>query len=72
MPKPSRRFVNLCAEIVLAGLNQRMLADILQISTSTLSRKMNGKEQFKLDEMYKITEIINKQRFKKNRYRFSF
>lgn len=58
----AKQFVNLYAEIVRAGLNQRIIADVLQISVSTLSRKMNGKEQFKLDEMYKIVDEINKRR----------
>ncbi|MCX4275866.1 MAG: helix-turn-helix domain-containing protein [Candidatus Gastranaerophilales bacterium] len=58
----AKQFTNLYAEIVRAGLNQRIVADMLQISTSTLSRKMNGKEQFKLDEMYKIVDEINKTR----------
>lgn len=68
----AKQFINLYAEIVRAGLNQRILADLLQISTSTLSRKMNGKEQFKLDEMYKIAEEINKRRYEKVDISFLF
>ena len=42
------KFKGFCAE---NGIKQAELADLLNLSISTINRKMNGREQFTLDQV---------------------
>lgn len=42
------------------GLNQEEFAKLLQISVSTYRRKESGETQLNLEELYKISKLINK------------
>lgn len=49
-------YANLSAEMARNKITQIDLAKLLNISTSTLSEKMNGKKDFKLSECKKIAK----------------
>lgn len=53
-------YLNLKAEMIRNNISQYDLAKILDISTSTLSEKMNCKKDFKLTECKKIKAIFFK------------
>lgn len=46
-------------KIVEAGLTQGELALKIGISSNSLSRKLTGKREFRLDEVCKICEALN-------------
>lgn len=52
-------FKNLNAEIVRNGLNRKKLAEKIGMSTSTLYRKMNGKVEFRFNDIQKIVNTLN-------------
>jgi len=49
------------AAMVESGVNQEELAQLLNISTATLNRKLNGIAEFKLTELKKIAGFLNIQ-----------
>ena len=49
-------YANLSAEMARNKITQIDIAKLLNISTSTLSEKMNGKKDFKLSECKKIAK----------------
>lgn len=53
-----RRYPNLEAELVRAGLTKKDLAPILGCTRSTLSLKLNGKSPLTLLEAIKIKQFI--------------
>lgn len=54
-------FPNLKTEIFRLRSNIVEFSQKLGISDRTLYHKMNGKQEFKLEEMIKIKEIINEE-----------
>ena len=53
------RHTELRAEMVRNGYTGQMLADALEITTVTLSRKLCGKVPFTGREMYQIMDLFN-------------
>ena len=47
------------AELARQGLTQGVLAKQIGISENSLSKKINGKVQFKLEEAQKIVSILS-------------
>lgn len=41
------------------GIKQNKLAEILGISCNSVSKKMNGKTEFKVKELMKIADFLN-------------
>lgn len=41
------------------GVHAKALAELLNISENTLSRKINNKNEFKASEIRKVTETLN-------------
>ncbi len=52
----------LMSELVLKQLNATQLAKMLNISKATLSKKLNSKNEFSLDEIQQIGNIIGKEK----------
>lgn len=52
----------LMSELVLKQLNATQLAKMLNISKATLSKKLNSKSEFSLDEIQQIGNIIGKEK----------
>lgn len=50
------------SELVLKQLNATQLAKMLNISKATLSKKLNSKSEFSLDEIQQIGNIIGKEK----------
>lgn len=46
-------------KIVECGLTQQKLAEKTGISTNSLSRKLSGKRDFRLEEVKKICSVLN-------------
>ena len=51
-------FYNLEAELLRAKINKAELANMIEISTGSMSSKFTGKTEFNLDEMLKIKEKL--------------
>lgn len=49
---------NLEAEMVRKGFTQSRLAELLNLNSSTISLKMNGKRDFSLNEAMRIKELL--------------
>ena len=54
-------YKNLKAEMVRAGITQRQMAERIQISRQSFGYKMVEQNEWKLAEMQKIQEILNKE-----------
>lgn len=52
------KFCKLRAKMIEKGMNQGELAMALKIAPQTLNAKMNGRTQFNLEEIIKITNIL--------------
>lgn len=50
--------VLLRAEMAIAGMNQRQLAEKAKISKSAFSAKINGQRPFDTDEAVRICEVL--------------
>lgn len=46
------------AKFVEAGLSQRQIADEIGICEHAMGRKLNGKTEFKLNEILEIAELL--------------
>jgi plasmid maintenance system antidote protein VapI len=51
-------YCNLRAELARAGLTNGKIAEILQISTKTISNKCNGRSDFTLSEMERLRDAL--------------
>ena len=49
----------LMSELILLQINSSELAKMLDVSKSTLSKKLNGKSEFTLKEIQKIANLID-------------
>lgn len=47
------------SKIVAAGKTQEEVASIIGMSSNSLSRKINGKREFKLSEVINICNVLN-------------
>lgn len=52
-------FKNLEAELTRNGYTQKDICKLLEINSSTVSDKMNGKREFKLIECKKLARWLN-------------
>ena len=52
-------FRRLKGRMVELGYNQKMLAEKIGISRVSLSKKMNGKCEFTLSELYALIKVLN-------------
>ena len=52
-------FRNLNAEMTRRGLTRRVMADKMNMAPNTLTRKLNGRADFTLTEVYKIRDILD-------------
>lgn len=43
----------------IRNIKRRVLANKLGVSYNTLTKKINGKRQFNLDEIWKLKDILN-------------
>lgn len=43
----------------IRNIKRRVLANELGVSYNTLTKKINGKRQFNLDEIWKLKDILN-------------
>lgn len=55
------KFKKLRAKMVEREMTQEKLADVLGISVQTLNSKINGRTQFTLEEVIKMTDILEIQ-----------
>ena len=55
------QYRNLAAEMKRAEITSTELSQLTDINSTSLSFKMNGKNEWKLNEMEKVQEIINKK-----------
>ena len=55
------QYRNLAAEMTRAGITSTELAQLAEMNPTSLSLKMNKKYEWKLKEMEKIQDIINKK-----------
>lgn len=53
------KYPNLNVAMFKAGINQKALAELLNMSPTTLSFKINGKTDFTITEIEKIKDIFN-------------
>lgn len=53
-------YPNLEVELALVGWSQRDLANYLGVSNDSISKKMRGAIEFKLDEVVKTSQLFNK------------
>lgn len=51
-------YVNLRYELMVKGISQKLLAQKIGIGLTTISEKMNGKQDFKLKECLEIKKIL--------------
>lgn len=58
--KKQVKFPELKAEMVKHGENQKMIADLLNITQATLSRKLNGKNEWSFGEIDTLCEHFKK------------
>ncbi|MEI3380861.1 MAG: helix-turn-helix transcriptional regulator [Dorea sp.] len=52
------KFCKLRAKMIEKGMNQGELAMALKIAPQTLNAKINGRTQFNLEELIKMTAIL--------------
>ena len=50
------------ATLIMNGIDRKELANALGINVSTLSKKMCGKNSWRLEELKIMTKILGKQR----------
>ena len=50
------------SELVLNGLTLEKLGKILNLSTSTMSKKLNGVSEFTLSEMQALSKILGEEK----------
>lgn len=51
-------YVNLRYELMVKGISQKLLAQKIGMGLTTISEKMNGKQDFKLKECLEIKKIL--------------
>ncbi|WP_300736891.1 helix-turn-helix transcriptional regulator [uncultured Dubosiella sp.] len=51
-------YVNLRYELMVKGVSQKLLAQKIGMGSTTISEKMNGKQDFKLKECLEIKKIL--------------
>ena len=53
-----KKFIVLRGELLRAGITQEILSKMLGVSRGNVNEKLNGRAQFRLDEMYIIKHSL--------------